>query len=171
MFQEAYARAWEEYNRKVAAYYERLALIARIKGQNAEIDKKLVDLEVSKQRTEAQMIDAERARNEQVKARIRQEALDKMPEKFKVQILAASASGGGGGQVEVDLAAIDQAVGGFEPWANALLSDGKILFWYIGSECGSKLDFYKDFYYAGITYDNYAITHQLKLVKKERILH
>lgn len=52
-------------------------------------------------------------------------------------------------------------------WANALLSDGKILFWYIGSECGSKLDFYKDFYYAGITYDNYVITHQLKLVKKE----
>ncbi len=47
-------------------------------------------------------------------------------------------------------------------WANALLSDGKILFWYIGSECKSKLDFYKDFYYAGIDYSEYETKHQLK---------
>ena len=52
-------------------------------------------------------------------------------------------------------------------WANALLSDGKILFWYVGSECKSKLDFYKDFYFAGIGYMDYEAQHQLKLVKKE----
>lgn len=52
-------------------------------------------------------------------------------------------------------------------WANALLSDNKILFWYIGNECKSKLDFYKDFYYAGIQYSEYEKEHKLKLVKKE----
>ena len=31
-------------------------------------------------------------------------------------------------------------------YANALLSDGKILFWYTGDECKEWSDFYKDFY-------------------------
>lgn len=50
-------------------------------------------------------------------------------------------------------------------WANALLSDGKILFWYTGSECDSIYDFYKDFYYAGINFSEYEKTHKLELVK------
>lgn len=51
-------------------------------------------------------------------------------------------------------------------WANALLSDGKILFWYTGDECKSVYDFYKDFYYARIKMTEYEKTHNLQLVKK-----
>lgn len=50
-------------------------------------------------------------------------------------------------------------------YANALLSNGKILFWYTGSECTSWQDFYKDFYYANIDSAVYAETHELKLAK------
>lgn len=50
-------------------------------------------------------------------------------------------------------------------YANALLSDGKILFWYTGNECKDWHDFYKDFYYAGINSTEYERTHELKLVK------
>lgn len=50
-------------------------------------------------------------------------------------------------------------------YANALLSDGKILFWYTGSECSSWQDFYKDFYYADIDGIEYEKTHNLQLVK------
>ena len=36
-------------------------------------------------------------------------------------------------------------------FANAVLKDGKLMFfWTSGSECESVLDFYKDFYYAGL---------------------
>ena len=52
-------------------------------------------------------------------------------------------------------------------WANALLSDGQILFWYTGSECGQPIDFYKDFYYAGINMTEYESTHKLELAKKK----
>lgn len=44
-------------------------------------------------------------------------------------------------------------------WANALLSDGKLLFWYTGSKCDTWQDFYKDFYYAGYDIDNYVCNH------------
>lgn len=35
-------------------------------------------------------------------------------------------------------------------YANALLKDGKIMFWWTGDKCDSKYDFYKDFMYAGL---------------------
>ena len=33
-------------------------------------------------------------------------------------------------------------------WANAVLKDGKLIFWWTGDECHSVYDFYKDFFYA-----------------------
>lgn len=50
-------------------------------------------------------------------------------------------------------------------YANALLSDGEILFWYTGDECDSVDDFYKDFYYAGISQLKYQKSHDLRLAK------
>lgn len=50
-------------------------------------------------------------------------------------------------------------------YANALLSDGEILFWYTGDECKDWHDFYKDFYYAGLNMSEYETTHDLQLVK------
>lgn len=50
-------------------------------------------------------------------------------------------------------------------YANAVLSDGEILFWYTGDECDSVDDFYKDFYYAKIKQLEYQKVHDLKLVK------
>lgn len=50
-------------------------------------------------------------------------------------------------------------------WANALLSDGKILFWWTGSECKTIYDFYKDFYYANINFLDYEKRHKLEVVK------
>lgn len=48
-------------------------------------------------------------------------------------------------------------------YANVLLSDGKILFWYTGDKCEDYTDFYKDFYFAGINMSEYAETHRLKV--------
>ena len=50
-------------------------------------------------------------------------------------------------------------------YANALLSDGKILFWYTGGECKDWHDFYKDFYYAGLNMIEYEKSHRLELDK------
>lgn len=50
-------------------------------------------------------------------------------------------------------------------WANALLSDGEILFWYTGDECSEWTDFYKDFYYARINSVEYEQKHDLRLAK------
>lgn len=50
-------------------------------------------------------------------------------------------------------------------YANALLSDGAILFWYTGDECNGVDDFYKDFYYAGISQLKYQKSHDLRLAK------
>ena len=50
-------------------------------------------------------------------------------------------------------------------YANALLSDGKILFWYTGDECKDWHAFYKDFYYAGLIATEYEKSHNLELVK------
>lgn len=52
-------------------------------------------------------------------------------------------------------------------WANALLSDGEILFWYTGDKCNDWYDFYKDFYYARINSTEYEKSHKLELVCKE----
>lgn len=50
-------------------------------------------------------------------------------------------------------------------WANALLSDGEILFWYTGqSPCLDWHEFYKDFYYSHINAVEYEKQHQLKVV-------
>lgn len=46
-------------------------------------------------------------------------------------------------------------------YANALLSDGKILFWYTGAKC-DEFSFYKDFYYAGINELEYRKNHKLE---------
>ena len=50
-------------------------------------------------------------------------------------------------------------------YANALLSDGEILFWYTGDECKSPEDFYKDFYYSKINMTEYLKTHKCELDK------
>ncbi len=54
-------------------------------------------------------------------------------------------------------------------WANALLSDGKILFWYTGDKCSDPYEFYKDFYYADISMLEYCKSHTMKVVNKEFI--
>jgi hypothetical protein len=35
-------------------------------------------------------------------------------------------------------------------YANAVLKDGKLLFWWTGDKCKSVEDFYKDFLYSGL---------------------
>lgn len=56
-----------------------------------------------------------------------------------------------------------------EIWANALLSDGEILFWYTGSECKEVYEFYKDFCYSHINMAEYEKTHKLSIVKMKFI--
>lgn len=46
-------------------------------------------------------------------------------------------------------------------YANALLSDGKILFWYTGDKCDVN-SFYKDFYYSGINELEYRKNHTME---------
>lgn len=49
-------------------------------------------------------------------------------------------------------------------YANALLSDGEILFYYTGGDkCNDYNEFYKDFYFAGINMLEYAKSHELKV--------
>ena len=51
-------------------------------------------------------------------------------------------------------------------YANALLSDEKILFWYTGqSPCLDWREFYKDFYYAGIDATEYEKQHTLRIAR------
>lgn len=38
----------------------------------------------------------------------------------------------------------------FGIYANAVLKDGKLLFWWTGDKCKSVEDFYKDFLYSGL---------------------
>lgn len=35
-------------------------------------------------------------------------------------------------------------------YANVLLKDGKIMFWWSGDKCNSEYDFYKDFFYSNL---------------------
>ena len=46
-------------------------------------------------------------------------------------------------QEKIPMGSLDQK------WANAVLKDGKILFWWSGGRCASIYDFAKDFYFAG----------------------
>lgn len=51
-------------------------------------------------------------------------------------------------------------------YANSLLSDDKILFWYTGqSPCLDWREFYKDFYYAGIDATEYEKQHTLRIAR------
>lgn len=52
-------------------------------------------------------------------------------------------------------------------WANAVLKDGKIIFWWSGDKCDSVEDFYKDFYFAGLKMDDELATGRYSLVQKE----
>lgn len=47
-------------------------------------------------------------------------------------------------------------------YANALLSDGKILFWYTGRNKCNEYDFYKDFYYSEINQTEYFKNHKIE---------
>lgn len=49
-------------------------------------------------------------------------------------------------------------------YANALLSDGKLLFWYTGYEC-HEYSFYKDFYYTGLNEREYFENHKMSIEK------
>lgn len=46
-------------------------------------------------------------------------------------------------------------------YANVLLSDGKILFWYTGDRCDEN-SFYKDFYYSRINELEYKKKHKVE---------
>lgn len=53
-----------------------------------------------------------------------------------------------------------------EIWANAVLSNGEILFWSTGRERSDVKDFFKYFFYAGYG-DKYVEAHKLELAKKK----
>lgn len=52
-------------------------------------------------------------------------------------------------------------------YANALLSDGEILFWSTGQNKKGIYDFYKDFYYAGMNQTEYFKTHDMSVKTME----
>lgn len=52
-------------------------------------------------------------------------------------------------------------------WANAVLKDGKLMFWWTGSECKDVWDFYKDFMYSGLNTKAEIETGRYNLVKKQ----
>lgn len=53
-------------------------------------------------------------------------------------------------------------------FTNALLKDGKIMFWWTGkSRCTMPEDFYKDFYYAGMNMVSELQTGRYELVTGE----
>ena len=54
-----------------------------------------------------------------------------------------------------------------DKYANALLKDGKIMFWWSGDECNSEYDFYKDFYYAKLNMTEELATGKYKLVTQK----
>lgn len=54
-----------------------------------------------------------------------------------------------------------------DKYANALLKDGKIMFWWSGDECKSEYDFYKDFYYAGLNMTEDLNTGKYKLITQK----
>lgn len=52
-------------------------------------------------------------------------------------------------------------------WANAVLKDGKIIFWWSGDKCQGIEDFYKDFYYEELNMLDEIKTGRYSLVQKE----
>lgn len=54
-----------------------------------------------------------------------------------------------------------------DKYANALLKDGKLMFWWSGSECHSEYDFYKDFYFAKMNMTEELATGKYTLKKKK----
>lgn len=54
-----------------------------------------------------------------------------------------------------------------ELYTNALLKDDKIMFWWTGDECKSEYDFYKDFYYAGLSMTDELATGLYRLVSEK----
>lgn len=52
-------------------------------------------------------------------------------------------------------------------YANALLKNGKIMFWWSGDKCNSPYDFYKDFYYSGMNMKKELETGEYSLVSQE----
>lgn len=57
-----------------------------------------------------------------------------------------------------------------EIYANALLKDGKLMFWWSGSKCNMPADFYKDFMFAGMSMKAELATGKYRLETK-KILH
>lgn len=55
----------------------------------------------------------------------------------------------------------------YKIYANALLSDNKILFWYTGHCQLDEHSWYKDFYYAGINQIEYFTEHTMTCVSTE----
>lgn len=51
-------------------------------------------------------------------------------------------------------------------WANAVLKDGKLMFWWTGDECRMVEDFYKDFYYSGLKMSEELATGKYTLEKQ-----
>lgn len=54
-----------------------------------------------------------------------------------------------------------------EVWANAVLKDGKLIFWYTGDKANDIYDFNKDFVYAGLNMRKELENHDYTLVKKK----
>lgn len=52
-------------------------------------------------------------------------------------------------------------------WANAVLKDGKIIFWWSDDKCQGIEDFYKDFCYAGLNMLDEIKTGRYSLAQKE----
>lgn len=55
-----------------------------------------------------------------------------------------------------------------EIYANAVLKNGKLIFWWTGDKCNDVYDFYKDFYYLGLNMIDELKTYKYKL-KSEKI--
>lgn len=54
-----------------------------------------------------------------------------------------------------------------EIWANAVLKDGKLIFWWTGDKCKEVWDFYKDFMYSGLKMKDEIETGRYELVKQK----
>ena len=52
-------------------------------------------------------------------------------------------------------------------WANAVLKDGKLIFWWTGNKCKGVWDFYKDFMYSGLKLKDEIETGRYELVQQQ----
>lgn len=53
-----------------------------------------------------------------------------------------------------------------EIWANAVLKDGKLIFWYTGGERHDLYDFRMDFLYSGLRMGDEIASGRYKLIKR-----